>query len=68
MNVIRQESLLEKVEYEDANRQDLGLNRVYVKGLGIIDDFMASDDLNECVDALLQKKSKLTQNMNSGKK
>ena len=39
-----------------------------MKGLGIIDDFMASDDLNECVDALLQKKSKLTQNMNSGKK
>ena len=39
-----------------------------MKGLGIIDDFMASDDLNECVDALLQKKSKLTQNMNSAKK
>ena len=31
---------------------------VYIAGLGIIDDYMASDDLNECVDALLQKRSK----------
>ena len=31
---------------------------VYIPGLGIIDDYMASDDLNECVDALLQKRSK----------
>ena len=27
-------------------------------GLGIIDDYMASEDLNECVDALLLKRSK----------
>lgn len=46
---------MEKVEYAEngENNQDLGLNRVFVKGLGIIDDFMASEDLNECVDALL---------------
>lgn len=31
---------------------------VYVAGLGIIDDYMASEDLNECVDALLLKRSK----------
>ena len=31
---------------------------VYIAGLGVIDDYMASDDLNECVDALLQKRSK----------
>ena len=31
---------------------------VYIAGLGIIDDYMASDNLNECVDALLQKRSK----------
>lgn len=31
---------------------------VYISGLGVIDDYMASDDLNECVDALLQKRSK----------
>ena len=39
---------------------DVGNNKraVYISGLGIIDDYMASDDLNECVDALLQKRSK----------
>lgn len=26
--------------------------------LGVIDDYMASENLNECVDALLEKKSK----------
>lgn len=26
---------------------------VYVPGLGMIDDFMVSDNLNECVEALL---------------
>jgi len=26
---------------------------VFIPGLGVIDDFMASEDLNECVDALL---------------
>ena len=31
---------------------------VYISGLGVIDDYMASDDLNECVDALLLKRSK----------
>lgn len=31
---------------------------VFIPGLGIIDDFMASENLNECVDALLQKRSK----------
>ena len=31
---------------------------VFIPGLGIIDDYMASEDLNECVDALLQKRSK----------
>ena len=31
---------------------------VYAKGIGIIDDYMASDNLNECVDALLTRKSK----------
>ena len=31
---------------------------VYIAGLGIVDDYMASDNLNECVDALLQKRSK----------
>lgn len=31
---------------------------VFINGLGIIDDYMASEDLNECVDALLLKRSK----------
>ncbi len=31
---------------------------VFIPGIGIIDDYMASEDLNECVDALLQKRSK----------
>ena len=31
---------------------------VHIPGLGIIDDYMASENLNECVDALLEKKSK----------
>ena len=31
---------------------------VFVEGLGLVCDFMPSDDLNECVDALMQKKSK----------
>ena len=31
---------------------------MFLNGLGIIDDYMASDNLNECVDALLEKKSK----------
>lgn len=31
---------------------------VYVPGHGMVDDFMISDNLNECVDALLQKRPK----------
>jgi len=26
---------------------------VWIEGLGLVEDFMASDDLNECVEALL---------------
>ena len=54
--MVEQESELTKVTYN----VDVGNNKraVYISGLGIIDDYMASDDLNECVDALLQKRSK----------
>jgi hypothetical protein len=31
---------------------------VYIEDLGMIDDFMASDDLNICVEALLHKRQK----------
>ena len=31
---------------------------VFANGIGIIDDYMASENLNECVDDLLVKKSK----------
>ena len=31
---------------------------VFVQGLGMVSNFMASEDLNVCVDALMQKKSK----------
>ena len=31
---------------------------MFIEGLGVIDDYMASEDLNECVDALLLKRSK----------
>jgi len=31
---------------------------VFANGIGIIDDYMASENLNECVDALLVRKSK----------
>lgn len=34
--------------------------RVHLEGIGLIDDFMASDDLNECVEALLHKRPKHT--------
>lgn len=39
---------------------ETGTNKraVFIAGLGVIDDYMASEDLNECVDALLQKRSK----------
>ena len=54
--MVQQSSELARVTYN----VDVGNNKhaVLVPGLGIIDDFMASDDLNECVDALLQKRSK----------
>ena len=32
--------------------------RVYIEDLGIVDNFMASDDLNICVEALLHKRPK----------
>ena len=39
--------------------EGVGKNRrVYIEGLGIVNDFMASDDLNECVEALLLKRPK----------
>ena len=38
-----------------------GKNRkVYIAGLGIVQNFMASDDLNVCVEALLHKRTKCT--------
>lgn len=55
VEVIEQESELTKVKY------NISVNNhraVFVNGLGIIDDYMASEDLNECVDALLLKRSK----------
>ena len=55
VEVIEQESELTKVKYNiNANNR----RAVFVAGLGIIDDYMASEDLNECVDALLLKRSK----------
>ena len=55
VEVVEQESELTKVKYhiDSKNRR-----AVFVTGLGIIDDYMASEDLNECVDALLLKRSK----------
>ena len=32
--------------------------RVFIEDLGVIDNFMASDDLNICVEALLHKRVK----------
>ena len=56
MLLTQQSSDLNKANFDI----DLGTNKraVFISGLGIIDDYMASDDLNECVDALLQKRSK----------
>ena len=54
--MVEQESELKQATY---NVEGTGNKRaVHIPGLGIIDDYMASDDLNECVDALLQKRSK----------
>ena len=44
-----------KVSYSMVNGQKCA---VFHNGLGVIDDYMFSNDLNECVDALLEKKSK----------
>lgn len=39
--------------------EGVGKNRrVYIEDLGMVDNFMASDDLNECVEALLLKRPK----------
>ena len=52
VQVIEQESELTKVKYDfDPTNQ----KAVFANGIGIIDDYMASENLNECVDALLVK-------------
>ena len=55
VEVVEQESELTKVKY---NINSNNRRAVFVHGLGVIDDYMASEDLNECVDALLLKRSK----------
>merc|ERR1712232_205714 len=55
VQVIEQESELTKVRY---NVDSKNKRAVFANGIGIIDDYMASDNLNECVDDLLVKKSK----------
>lgn len=55
VEVIEQESELQKVKYNVVANNS---RAVYIPGLGVIDDYMASEDLNECVDALLLKRSK----------
>lgn len=48
----------------DKNKQEMqyiGVGKscaVWIEGLGLVKDFMASDDLNECVEALLMKRPK----------
>lgn len=54
IEVVEQESELTRVTYDAIK----GNTCAVFQGLGIIDDYMASDNLNECVDALLEKKSK----------
>lgn len=51
IELVEQESELMKVSYEVDTGN--GKRAVFIPGLGIIDDYMASDNLNECVDALL---------------
>lgn len=53
--MVEQESELTKVRY---NVDKKNSHAVYANGIGIIDDYMASENLNECVDALLVRKSK----------
>ena len=55
MKVVEQVSELTKVKY---NVDKTNERAVFAKGIGIIDDYMASENLNECVDALLVRKSK----------
>jgi len=55
IEVVEQESELNKVSYSMVNGQKCA---VFHNDLGVIDDYMFSDNLNECVDALLEKKSK----------
>ena len=55
IEVVEQESELTKVSYSMINGQKCA---VFYNNLGVIDDYMFSDNLNECVDALLEKKSK----------
>ena len=54
IEVVEQESELTRVTYNVVN----GNKQAVFHNLGVIDDYMASDNLNECVDALLEKKSK----------
>lgn len=56
LQVVHQASELDRVRYNVPTSS--GRPTVDVPGLGLIDDFMASDDLNECVSALLKKRSK----------
>lgn len=56
VEVVEQESELTKVTYNVKGGRNS--RAVHIPGLGIIDDYMASENLNECVDALLEKKSK----------
>ena len=53
---MEQESELTKVTYNVKGGRNS--RAVHIPGIGIIDDYMASENLNECVDALLEKKSK----------
>jgi len=49
IEVVEQESELTKVTYNVGQDK----KAVYIAGLGIIDDYMASENLNDCVDYLL---------------
>ena len=58
----KEHSLPEKVSHKQMLHgvfEGQGKNRrVYIEGLGLVDNFLASDDLNICVEALLHKRSK----------
>jgi hypothetical protein len=55
VQVIEQESELSKVRYDIDPKNS---RAVLVNGLGVLNDYMASENLNECVSALLRKQSK----------